>query len=346
MAFAGAKGATAAQIRTALRLEASDEAVHAASGEMIRRLNSPAGGKYELTVANALWIQNGTTIESEFLDLTSQHYGGGVEFVDFERAEAARDRINGWVLDKTNKKILGLVPPGGLGSDTRLALTNAVYFKGTWARQFDEADTTDNPFYLESGDQVPAPLMFQVARFYHVQADGFQAVDLDYRGTDLSMIVLLPDERNGLRDLETRLSTRMLHDCVESMSERRIELFLPRFRTTPAPFDVGAQLRDLGMTLVFSRSQADFSGIDGQGPCGETSLFLATALHKALVDVNEEGAEAAAATFVRMVLGVSDKPPPPVPVFRADHPFVFGIRDRKSGALLFLGRLVDPTLAR
>jgi serpin B len=209
--------------------------------------------------------------------------------------------------------------------------------------QFRKAVTREEPFFLEGGGQVQAPLMHQRSGFWYLQAGDFQAVELDYRDSGLSMLLLLPDKKDGLRDLETKLSPRMFHDCVANMVLRDLELFLPRFRMTWGTIDLEAQLRTLGMPLAFTRFQADFSGITGREATHEDPLFLSGVLHKALVEVNEEGTEAAAATSVLADLSASAWKPPPVPIFRADHSFLFAIRDRRTSAILFLGRVADPT---
>ena len=265
--------------------------------------------------------------------------------VDFH--SGAEATINRWVEDKTKQKIRELIPPGGL-EDGNLVVVDAIYFKGMWVLQFHKDATRDEAFYLEGGRKMQTPLMHRYTELRHFQANGYQAVDLDYRGGDLSMLVLLPDKKDGLRDLEARLSARMLHDCVARMLVRDVKLFLPRFRMTWGTVELGAPLRALGMPLAFTRYQADFSGINGYEPPHDDSLFIASVFHKAFIEVNEEGTEAAAATAILMIASSSFLPqkPPRVPVFRADHPFLFVIRDRKSGAILFLGRVADPSLER
>jgi serpin B len=347
MAQAGAKGETAAQIGQALRSSASDEeTLHVALAAIIQRLNAAGDGNYEMAVANSLWGQEGGSLQSEFLDVMTRHYRGGLHRVDFRRGpDGARAAINRWVEDRTKKKIRELIPAGGLDADTRLVLVNAVYFKGTWLLQFRRAATRDEPFRLEAGGTVQTPLMHQQEEVRHVQADGYQAVDLLYEGGDLSMLVLLPDRKDGLRDLENRLSARMLRDCVTQMAVREVKLFLPRFKITWGTVNVCRQLAAIGITLAFNRSQADFSGINGYKAPHEEALFISAVYHKAFVEVTEEGTEAAAATATAITLGAAlvTRKPPPVPVFRADHPFLFAIRDRNSGAILFLGRMADPT---
>jgi serpin B len=345
MAFAGARGETAAQMRDSLGIASSDRAIHGAFAKIIERLNEAGGGEYEMAVANSLWGQDGADFRTEFLDLVNRHYGGGMNIVDFRRdAEAARVRINRWVEDQTKEKIRDVIPSGELDPNTRFMLVNAVYFKGLWVLPFRKAATRDEPFYLETGGMVQAPLMRQKERVRYSQDEGFQAIELAYRGADLSMLVLLPGNKDGLPNLEKRLSARMLNDCVAKMRERKIELFLPRFEMTWGTANLTDELRTLGMPLALTRGQADFSGMNGLEPPDDDSLFIDSVWHKAFVEVNEEGTEAAAATAVTMGPRSAARPPPPVPIFRADHPFLFAIRDRKSGAILFLGRIIDPRL--
>lgn len=343
MAQAGAGGETAAQMRKTLRLSTPDDTPHAGFAEIIGRLNAAGGNTYELALANSLWGHEGEPFEARFLDLIARQYDGTMNRVDFRRgAEAARQAINQWVEGKTRQKILQLIPSGGVDADTRLVLVNGVYFKGTWTLQFPKAATRDAPFHVEGGGTVQAPLMHQREDVRYLRGEGYQAVDLVYQGGDLSMLVLLPDRRDGLRDLEKQLSARMLHDCVTQMSVREVRLFLPRFRITWGAVNVRDPLSALGMTHAFDRSCADFSGINGHASPHAEALFISAVFHKAFVEVNEEGTEAAAATAAGMtMLGLGPEPPPPV--VRADHPFLFAIRDRKRGAILFLGCVADPT---
>ena len=346
MTYAGAGGETAEQMGRALRFNSPGEALHAAFAEVIRRLNAAGGGEYEMAVANALWAQEGAPPLSDFLERVAAHYGGGLNVVDFRRdAEGARALINLWVEERTRQRIAGLLPQGGLGGDTRLVLVNAVYFKGLWRLPFRESATRPEPFYLEDGGEVRAPLMRQREAVRYMAAADFQAAELDYRGGDLSMLLLLPNRKDGLRDLEKGLSARMLRECVAQMSVREVELLLPRFKVTWGTEEIGSHLRALGMTLAFERSRADFSGINGLEPSHAESLFISAIFHKTFVEVNEQGTEAAAATAVVMDVrsAMPNHNPPPVPVFRADHPFLFAIRELKSDTLLFLGRVADPT---
>ena len=344
MALAGARGETAAQMRNALRVS-SDETLHAHTAEIVEQLNKSGGG-YEMAVANSLWGQDGAPLQPAFLDLIARYYGGGTDLVDFRRgAEAARAAINRWVEDRTRQKIQDLIPSGGVNAYTRLILANAVHFKGRWVEQFDSEDTRDEPFHLQGGGKVEVPLMYQKAEFRYLRGEGYQAVDLAYLGSRVSMLALLPDRKDGLVDLEKKLTVRMLGDGAQKMVSREVKLYLPRFKITWGAVNLGGHLSALGMPLAFTGS-ADFSGINGLKPPVEEALFLSAVFHKAFVEVNEEGTEAAAASAIKArVLSAQYLPsiPPPVPIFRADHPFLFAIRDRRSGVILFLGRLVDPT---
>jgi serine protease inhibitor len=343
MSYAGARGGTAAEMRSALCVPPAGEEPHVALGTIIASVNAASGGGVEVSIANSLWGQDGAALQQEFLEIVARHYFGDVHVVDFRNhAEVARAAINQWVEEQTKRRILQLVPPRGINSDTRLVLANAVYFKGLWDQPFLEDATRVDPFHLATGGTVRASMMHQEAEMRYAQAAGYQAVDLDYGDSDLSMLVLLPDRQNGLRDLEERLSAAMLRDCLARMAPREVNLSLPRFKLTLGPMNMRHPLTALGMTLAFDRAHADFRGINGRVPPDQEALFIAAVFHKAIVEVNEEGTEAAAAsvsTFTRY-LGI---PVSEVPVFRADHPFLFAIRDRTSGTILFLGRVADPT---
>jgi serpin B len=345
MALAGARGETAEQMRKALCFVASGEDLHADLGYLLQRLNAAIGVEYEMTVASSLWGQAGTSLQAAFVDLLARHYRAAMNLVDFRGDAAAAGReINRWVEEKTRAKIREIIAAGSLDEATRLVLVNAVYFKGMWALPFRKDATHDRPFHLQGGGTVKVPLMHLHEEIAYAQGAGYQAVDLVYRGGDLSLLVLLPDRRDGLPALEKALSASLLHDCVAQLRSREVELFVPRFQITSDALDLCDPLTALGMTLAFDRSQADFSGIDGHAPLQEEALFLGAVLHKAFVEVNEEGTEAAAATAVVMVLAAAmPSRPPPVPVVRADHPFVVAIRDRRNGAIVFLGRVADPT---
>jgi serpin B len=347
MAYAGARGDTASELAAALRFPVLDEALHAAFEEAIGRLGAAGGGAIELAVANSLWAQEGSPMRAEFAELCARRYGGGLIGVDFRSApDAARQRINGWTEERTRQRIHDLIPAGTLTSDTRLVLANAVYFKAPWLAPFDQTMTREQPFRRERGGRVNAPLMHAVEDWGYVRGPGFQAVDLTYTGGDLTMMVLVPDRGDGLQALEDGLTPGLFHDCRAGMEHRTVQLFLPRFRVTWGTAELSPTLGALGMRMPFVQGVADFAGINGVAPPDPEALFIARVLHRAFVETGEEGTEAAAATAVES-LWVGASPggyrPPPIPVVRADHPFLFAIVERRTGMILFLGRVADPT---
>lgn len=342
MTYAGARGRTEAQMAEVLHFPtARGEApldpaqFHLAFGAIINDLNQRAEkADFQLSVANALWGQKGYAFLAEFLELVEARYEGKLTEVDFVRAtEQARTTINGWVEEKTNDKIKELIQPGVLDQMTRLVLTNAIYFKGNWAKQFEEDRTSEAPFTLAGGEKVDAAMMNQSGDFPYMEAEDFQALELPYVNDELSMIVLLPKKTDGLAEFEKRLTAEDLGKWLAKLRKREVVVSLPKFEMT-RQFSLASVLKSMGMTDAFSRG-ADFSGMSGS-----RDLFISAVIHKAYVDVNEEGTEAAAATAVTVKL-TSVLPDRRV-VFRADHPFLFLIRDNKSGSILFIGRVMNP----
>jgi serpin B len=354
MTYAGARGQTASQMADVLcfpveagkagklssdagvlpRLDPQELA--SAFGSLVKDLNVRGQkGVYKLDVANALWGQKGYGFRRQFLDFVEKYYGGRLNEVDFAgAAEKARQTINAWVEKQTNDKIKDLIAKGVLDSMTRLVLTNAIYFKGDWASKFDKDRTQNAPFTLSDGQKIDVPMMNQTKKFGYMATDTFQALELPYAKGELSMIILLPKEMGGLGALEKSLTLKDLSQWLGVLGKREVVVSIPKFKLT-SKFSLASVLKAMGMTDAFSRS-ADFSGMDGK-----RDLFISAVIHKAYVDVNEEGTEAAAATAVTMKLtsiGPGGRPP----VFRADHPFLFLIRDNQSGSILFLGRVMNP----
>jgi serpin B len=311
------------------------ERFHSAFGAIIRDLNAKGEkGNYELSVANALWGQKGYGFLAEFLELIEAKYEGKLNEVDFIAAtEAARQTINAWVEKETKDKIKNLIQKGVLDELTRLVLTNAIYFKGNWARQFEEDKTKEAPFSLISGEKVNVPMMNQTAEFNYMETEDFQGLELPYVDDELSMIILLPRKVDELSSFEKMMSVENLSDWLGKLSKRKVIVSVPKFRMT-SQFSLADVLKQMGMKDAFS-GKADFSGMSGK-----RDLFISAVVHKAYVDVNEEGTEAAAATGVTMRL--TSVGPKEIPVFRADHPFLFLIRDNHSGSILFIGRAMNP----
>jgi len=334
MTYAGARGETEKQMAEVLHFTLEQKYLHPAFSKLQRSLNERGGkGAYELTVSNALWGQKGYGFLKEFLEIIKTNYDGGLNEVNFVGAtESARKTINAWVERETNNKIKDIIGPGVLSSMTRLVLTNAIYFKGNWARQFEKDRTKEAPFTLLSGEKVNIPMMNQKAEFNYMESEDFQGLELPYMDNELSMFILLPKEIEGLSELEKSFTAENLSNWTGKLHKGEVIVSVPKFKMT-CQFGLADILKSMGMKDAFS-GKADFSGMTGK-----RDLFISAVIHKAFVDVNEEGTEAAAATAVVMRMTSIG---PQIPVFRADHPFVFLIRDNHSGSILFIGRVMNP----
>jgi len=336
MCYEGAAGRTADEIRSLLHFPADNQTRWSLVSSLIKKINAD-NLDYSLNTANALYIikQSKPLIE-KYLDVLARYYNAGAFNLTAQDTEKARQDINSWVANRTNGMIKDILPPGALDIDAAnlLVLINTIYFKGTWLKQFDPANTTQQPFHVTPQKSVQAPMMKRTdekAVFNYTSGDGVQVLRLDYGGGDMSMLLLLPKDGNTSR-LEGSLSVERLGQWKHDLSERRVDVYLPRFRLE-CRYELGTVLKTMGMATAFSNS-ADFSGINGGG------LSIGRVIHKAVVDVNEEGTEAAAATAVIMSDNCIE---PPVPVFKADHPFIFLIQDNETGNILFMGKVVDPT---
>jgi serpin B len=332
MAYAGSAGRTQAQMAQALHFPLVQEQLHPAFSYLDAAVGQAAEeGGVQLRVANSLWPQKGQKLLKEFTTLLRKAYGVRINPVDFAEAEEVRLKINAWVEDKTESKIKDLIAPGVLDSLTRLVLANAIYFYGDWLNKFDPNLTAEAPFYGTAREGV-VQMMGQRGTFRYGEWDGLQAIELPYTGDGVSMLVLLPAAQDGLAALEGSLTSGNLEAWIAGLAEAEVDLFLPKFELSSA-FRLDDALRSLGMEDTFTH-QADFSGMNGL-----QDLFISAALHKAFISVNEEGTEAAAASAVVMTL---KSVPFPAVVFRADHPFLFLIREKTTGSILFLGSFMDP----
>jgi serpin B len=334
MTSAGARGKTLEEMEKALSLP-DQKGLHPGVGRLVARLNAKGKkSKHELVVANALWGQAGYKFKQDFLDLNKRHYGAGLQLVDFaKQAEASRKTINTWVEKQTREKIKDLLPPGTIDSDTRLVLTNAVYFKGNWKYRFKEKMTAPEDFHLTAAKKVKVPMMKYVnGDFGYHETKTARVLQLPYDGDELSMMVILPKKKDGLAEVEKALTAEEVAGWVKGISTQKVNVWLPKFKLT-REVSLKPVLEKLGMKQAFSDA-ADFSGISTQ-----EKLLISAVVHKAFVDVNEKGTEAAAATGV-VIKAVSAPPPPKT--FRADHPFLFLIREQHSGSILFVGRVSNP----
>ena len=338
MTSEGARGETRSQMAAVLHAGPDATAYRKSRGALAKRFDAIAAGRnVELAIANALWPQENYVYRKEFIGIATGDYRAGVHPVNYVKdAEGARARINSWASDNTHGKIPELIGPGVLNSMTRMVLTNAVYFLGGWLEPFDKNDTKDGDFTRLDGSKVAVPLMYQSEKFDYAEEPGLQVLAMPYKGRDLIMTVVLPRETAGLPELEERLAVDSFRKWRDGLSYQKVRVTFPRYKYS-AGFELGDVLRGLGMTDAFDPAKADFSGMDGT-----RQLFVSNVIHKAFVDVDEKGTEAAAATGVVMSLAAAPMPDEPKE-FRADHPFLFYISDRQSGAVLFLGRVVDPS---
>jgi serpin B len=334
--YAGARGETERQMAHALHVTLDQGQLHPAWAALQAELDAVAAGWEDmlLSIANALWPQAGYALLEEYVTLTQAYYGVPVTPLDYRDPQAACHTINAWVDEQTEHKIPGLMQSGDVSQLTRLVLVNAIYFKGNWASQFDRALTRNAPFWVTPTHKVRVPMMFQKRPFRYAENEYAQILKLPYAGEDLSMIVLLPRQRDGLARLEDALAVETLETWTGHLRRQELLVFLPRFKLE-SRFRLDGALMSMGMVDAFDMSQANLAGIDGR----DDGMYISAFIHKAFVEVNEEGSEAAAATAGVISLRSVE---PPLPTFRADHPFVFLMRDERTGSILFLGRVVNP----
>lgn len=336
MTYEGARDQTADEMATVMHFPTDASVRGPAYARLYNLLNGP-GKPYNLSTANALWAQYDYPFLSDYLDTVSKYYGGKATNLDFKtKTEESRVTINDWVAGQTNNRIQNLIPQGILTDMTRLVLTNAVYFKGKWTDPFLSTNTKEADFKVSPGSTVKAQMMTKRDGFKYAETGDLQVLELPYSGFNLSMLVLLP-KGDGTSALEGMLTPQNLAGWTGSMQYEDVELYLPKFKFETKSY-LAENLKAMGMPTAFSDS-ADFSGMDGT-----QELSIAEVIHQAFVEVNEEGTEAAAATAVVMVATAMQPSEPIEPiVFRADHPFVFLIRERTTGSILFLGKVSNPT---
>ncbi len=340
MLYAGAAGNTEAEMAKALHFDLAQAKLHPVLNKLDQDLASRGkgkkgadGGKFRLNVLNSIWGQRDYAFQAPFLDTLALNYGAGLRLLDFvAQPDASRKAINQWVEDKTEKRIKDLLPQGSVSTLTRLVLTNAVYFNAAWAEPFEDKDTAKGTFNLYGGGVVTADMMSSKQTARAMEGAGFSAVALPYDGHELAMLMVVPDQ-GTFATFEKSLSAKSLaDDIVGKLTERMVTLKMPRFEFT-RKVSLKSTLEALGMKEAFT-PKADLSGIDGTKTLQVTGVF-----HKAFVKVNEKGTEAAAATGV--VVGKTSAPKPMK--LTIDRPFIFLIRDLRTGAVLFVGRVMDPT---
>jgi serpin B len=334
MTYEGAKGQTAQEIKKVFHYP-EDENVRRPNFAKIYNEINKKDKKYTLYTANALWVQKDFPFLREYLDAVEKYYAGKATNLDFvEDTEGSRITINNWVADQTNKRINDLIPEGAIKPLTRLLLTNAIYFKGDWVLKFDKSKTREEDFNINQNETVKVQMMSltgEKAKFNYAETENLQILEMPYSGKELSMLIFLPKD-NSLEALEKSLTLEKLNEWKKLLKEERIDVYMPKFKFETKYF-MSQDLKEMGMATAFNCGMADFSGMTGR-----KDLCIDEVIHQAFVEVNEEGTEAAGATAVNMItIAVS-------PLFRADHPFIFLIQQTNTGNILFIGRVINPSL--
>jgi serpin B len=358
MTFAGAAGDTRTEMAKVLHYPGDEAELHrsfvalqqaleniriatAARAENSKKWGGPSE-PITLTVANRLFGQMNYQFREVFLGLVKDTYGAPFQPMDFAGNPAqARLKINGWVEEQTRQRIRDLIPPDGLDRDTRLVLVNAVYLKAPWMEEFPARATKPMPFYIKGGEPQDVPTMYRQGMLGYSKREGFSVVTIPYSGGDLQFLILLPEAKDGLSALEAKLTPEVLASCANP-GRSELQLYLPKFKMEPPLFKLGKVLRSLGMLTAFDqpKGSANFDRLAPRKP--DEYLLISEIFHKTFLALDEKGTEAAAATAVVMARAAAMvEKPKPIEV-RVDHPFLFAIQHRPSGACLFLGRASDP----
>ena len=340
MTYAGARSETEQQMADTLHFTLSQDSLHPAFDNLSIQLGKRGQGAqgkdakgFRLNIVNALWGQTGYTFLPAFLDVLAQNYGAGLRTLDFvKEPEKSRVTINDWVSGQTEERIKDLIPQGAINDLTRLVLTNAIYFNAAWAHTFGKDMTKDGQFNLLDGSQVTVPMMKQTESFGYTNGEGYQALELPYDGNELSMVILLPDA-GKFQTFEKAVNAEQVSKIIKGMEQTSVALTMPRFKFD-SQFGLKNTLAAMGMPVAFT-GDADFSGMTGN-----RELLISDVIHKAFVSVDETGTEAAAATAV--IVGLTAVPVEPPVTVTVDRPFVFLIRDIQTGAIIFVGRVLNP----
>ncbi|MFE3845276.1 serpin family protein [Thermoplasmatota archaeon] len=340
MTYEGAEGNTADEMAEVLKIEQDNESFHNYVKYLYNIFNQ--NNEYNISTANALWIEQTYQVLDQYIDIVEDFYNAESENIDFSKPELAADIINQWVENKTNDLIQNLITPDAITPDiTKLILTNAIYFKGTWKIQFDKENTTDRPFTISPGETINVPTMHLIDTediFNYTETDEFQMLELPYSGNNISMIIMLPKENNDPSTIINSISDESYGELLDSMEEVNVDIYLPKFNITTPLYSMVDMLYNLGIHDAFTYD-ADFSGISGN-----YDLFIKDVIHKAFIEVNEEGTEAAAATGVIMDLKSMPGEVYDRIIFNCNHEFLYLIQENETGTILFMGVMNDPML--
>ncbi|MCV0366361.1 MAG: serpin family protein [Nitrosopumilus sp.] len=333
MVYEGARGNTAVQMMNTFDFPQDDRTRWNNISDTMKRLNHEKGF-YTLEVANGIWLSELHETKPEYVNTVTTHYNGTAKTVDFVSDDGV-DEINQWVRDKTKDKIQDILEPGSTDALTLLVLTNSIYFNGKWAEQFDPKKTSEESFWIDNENSVKAQMMKIPAElFNYAETNTVQILEMPYLGNDISMLIILPKDKNGLDSLEISLDSNKLNEFGNMMKRQPLTVHVPKFGFE-TEYDLIPLLRELGVYDAFDEHAANFAGMTDE------QVFLSKAKHKAFVDVHEKGTEAAAVTVA--IGQLQSGPPDPRYEFIADHPFVFVIQEKETGQILFIGRVIDPT---
>ena len=336
MTYAGARGETALQMSKTLNFPTGGN-FHREYRNMLQKICSGKVNSITLDIANGLWAQKDFTFLDSYFDLVKTNFGSELRNVDFKdpgEREATRHEINTWVEKITREKIKDLLDPTNLDSSTRLVLVNAIYFYGNWALPFAKNSTRPGDFFSTGDNTLKVPFMNRTGRYSFFENTAMKVIELPYKDNAASMLIFLPNEKEGLDKFENSFNYKFYTEAVTSFQMAEVSLSLPKFKTGKR-ICLEDILAKMGMPFAFSPLKADFSGMTGKN-----DLYISGVIHQAFINVDEKGTEAAAATAVVMAKGAARIPE--IKFFIADHPFIFLIKDNASGSILFMGRITSP----
>jgi len=340
LVYSGARDETGEEMRRVMGFPLEPTRQHLAYAILRQQMSEgSANPGFELNVANALWGRAGFDFAPEYEAIVKDHFGAEFHFIDFGDSAAASNAINSWVRTNTKGKIREITQPASIDPGSRLIVTNAVFLRGQWLASFNPDLTDDVRFYRSESDSVKVPMMRQTSTYPYADSETWQAVELPYAGKSASMVFLLPRQRDGLAALERDLSAEGLEKILGELKDAKVDVQVPRFRME-GEYRLKEPLSAMGMPAVFSPGAANLLGMTTVPP--SLPLAIGSVAHRAVIEVDEKGTVAAAATAIIIKRGPKT---PSHPMFRADHPFLFLVRDLRTGSILFMGRLIDPLVS-
>lgn len=347
MTYAGARNNTEREIGETMHFNLPQDEFHSSFAKLINKTNRFSENDIiQLSVANSIYPSKTFVLRDDYISLLKEYYGIAITPLDYSDAPSAAGIINSWIARNTNNRIKNMIPPDGLSPQTVLVLANAIYFLASWQIEFDPGQTREAPFYISEDNKTTADMMYLLNRFRYAELSGLQALELPYKDRDLTMIIILPSKEAGIGKISSQLSIKLLNDIETEMRKNalsgfEVAVFIPKW-TMEYGITLNGPLQNMGMTEAFDLGQADFTGMFDREKAGGENIAISTVRHRAFIKVTESGTEAAAATTVEMVK-TSVEPRAERKLFRADRPFIYFIRDNKTGIILFMGRMMDPS---